>query len=269
MFCFKCGASLPGDANFCFKCGCDLRDLNQESETGESETGLESETGESETGGSAVKTGGIVEFGNYFQNNKCRYNKEPIEWLVLEVKGNEALLISRYGLDCQRYHDKRKGTTWENCSLRYWLNNYFLYAAFSDKERERIVVSDVVNDGNWRCGTSGGSNTRDLIFCLSLAEAEQYFNDENEGQCWPTEYARSQGVDDERFGGVCAWWLRSPGCEQNFASYFYNEGVVPIGASACLPVLAVRPALWVKLRPSQHSSERSGSKFAKLLSGWF
>ena len=40
------------------------------------------------------KKGDIIKFGNYPQDsNDC---KSPIEWLVLDVKENEALLISRY-----------------------------------------------------------------------------------------------------------------------------------------------------------------------------
>lgn len=43
-----------------------------------------------------MKIADYVEFGNYPQNNSD--TKEPIEWLVLDVSGNEALIISRYGL---------------------------------------------------------------------------------------------------------------------------------------------------------------------------
>lgn len=41
----------------------------------------------------ALKSGDYVKFGNYPQNHGDI--KEPIEWVVLEVKDNEALLISR------------------------------------------------------------------------------------------------------------------------------------------------------------------------------
>ncbi|WP_406547724.1 hypothetical protein [Succinimonas sp.] len=51
----------------------------------------------------ALKPGDHVKFGCYPQNHGD--TRESIEWLALEVKGNETLLISRYGLDCQQYHE--------------------------------------------------------------------------------------------------------------------------------------------------------------------
>ena len=66
-----------------------------------------------------MKKGDIIKFGKYPQDRNG--SKSPIEWLVLDVKGNEALLISRYGLDCKPYDQKFTDTTWEDCDLRKWL----------------------------------------------------------------------------------------------------------------------------------------------------
>ena len=149
--------------------------------------------------------------------------KEPIEWLVLEVRGNEALLISRYGLDCRQYHHKYVDMTWENCDLRKWLNHDFLKAAFSPEESARIKVSELRNDDNPRHGTGGGNSTKDRVFCLSIAEAERYFRDNKERQCQPTEYARNQGAWVDDSNGCCCWWLRSPGDGQRSASYVATD----------------------------------------------
>ncbi len=72
-----------------------------------------------ESGMNNLKTGDYVKFGSYPQNNIAV--KESIEWLVLDVNGNEALLVSRYGLDCKRYHHEFTEITLENCDLRKWL----------------------------------------------------------------------------------------------------------------------------------------------------
>lgn len=228
MFCIKCGTPLPDDANFCLKCGCDLRNLNQR-------------TG---TSYSSVKVGDYVKFGRYPQNNGDV--KEPIEWLVLEVNSNEALLISRYGLDCKVYHGECINITWEICDLRKWLNNDFLKEAFSEEERERIKLSEVVNDDN-RAYSSGGNNTQDRVFCLSLAEAEQYFKNDSERQCWPTAHTRNQGAGVYNGNGCCigcCWWLRSPGYDQSFASGVYADGALyPRGDCVDDGFNAVRPAL--------------------------
>ena len=226
MFCIKCGTPLPDDANFCFKCGCDLRNLSQR-------------TG---TSYSSVKVGDYVEFGRYPQNNGDV--KEPIEWLVLEVNSNEALLISRYGLDCKEYHHEFINITWEYCDLREWLNNYFLKMAFSGEEQLKIKLSDIVNNNNWKYGTSGGNNTQDRVFCLSLAEAEQYFKNDSERQCRPTAHTRNQRAWVADSNGCCLWWLRSPGHYQGSASCVYADGALPPrGECVNCDNYAVRPAL--------------------------
>lgn len=41
--------------------------------------------------------GSYVKFGSYEQDNDLSNGKEKIEWLVLDLQANEALLISKYG----------------------------------------------------------------------------------------------------------------------------------------------------------------------------
>ncbi|WP_019001943.1 protein kinase domain-containing protein [Succinimonas amylolytica] len=190
----------------------------------------------------SVKKGSYIRFGSYPQNNGN--TKEPIEWLVLEVNDQEVLLVSRYGLDCKKYYHQRTDITWEDCDLRKWLNNDFLKEAFSEEERERIKLSEVVNDDNREYGTRGGNNTRDRVFCFSLAEAEQYFKNDSERQCRPTTYARNQGAWVNDSNGCCFWWLRSPGNFKNFASVVYSVGALqPFGNFVNNDCCAVRPAL--------------------------
>ena len=215
MFCIKCGTPLPDDANFCLKCGCDLRNLNQ-------------------------RTG--TSYSSVTQNNGDV--KEPIEWLVLEVNSNEALLISRYCLDRRQYHPDWIDMTWEDCDLRRWLNDDFLKDAFSPEEQSMIKLSEIVNDNNRECGTCGGNNTQDRVFCLSFAEAELYFKNIGERQCQPTAHARNQGARVDDGNGCCSWWLRSPGLDQTYASGVYSSGALgPLGARVSGVSVAVRPAL--------------------------
>ncbi len=186
------------------------------------------------------KKGSYVKFGSYPQEDLA---PAPIEWLVLEAKGNEALLISRYAIDCRRYHESESSTTWEQCYLRTWLNNEFLKAAFSAEEQKRIKVTHLENANNPQHGTPGGNSTDDRIFCLSLAEAKRYFNNDGDRKCRPTALAKAHGAgcsDD----GYCWWWLRSPGFNPNYASDVYADGALyPGGNYVCIGNLAVRPAL--------------------------
>lgn len=196
---------------------------------------------------SALKPGDHVTFGSYPQNHGDI--KEPIEWVVLEVKDNEALLISRYALDCQPYHEESADITWENCSLRKWLNDDFMKAAFTDDEQRRISVSENPSGVNPRSGAKSGNDTRDRIFCLSLAEAEQYYAFDTARRCLPTEYAIEEGVlIDNEFGdndeGCCFWLLRSPGMSQNLATFVNPDGSLEFfGGDVEAPLGAIRPAL--------------------------
>ena len=190
----------------------------------------------------SVKVGDYVRFGSFPQNKKRV--KEPIEWLVLEVNDNEALLVSRYALQCLPYHHKRESMTWEDCDLRKWLNNDFLNKAFTAEEQRRIRLSEVVNDDNPEFGARGGNITRDRVFCLSLTEAERYFRNDAERQCRPAELARSQDAWEDVRNGCCFWWLRSPGSLQNRAALVDTAGVPGMSGSFVRnDNIVIRPAL--------------------------
>lgn len=97
----------------------------------------------------------IITLGMYPQNMGLA--KETIEWIVLKKENNSCLCISKYLLDCKPYHKSLEKVTWENCTLRKWLNNGFLFTAFSPEEREKILLSNVKNPKK---------DTLDYIFLL-------------------------------------------------------------------------------------------------------
>ena len=191
-----------------------------------------------------MKKGEITKFGNYPQDGNRSIS--PIEWLVLDVKENEALIVSRYGLDCKQYSHDFHGTRWEDCDLRKWLNNDFIKSAFSKDEAKKIKVSGLENKYNRQYNTSGGKDTKDRIFCLSITEAEQYFSSEKDRQCRPTAYARNKGAYVNNSNSCCAWWLRSPGYNQIDAAIVLAVGALRLSGSLVdNDLLAVRPALWI------------------------
>ena len=182
-----------------------------------------------------IKRGDYVKFGCYPQNRGAV--KDPIEWLTLEVNGYEALLISRFSLDSRPYHHEHTDITWEDCDLRKWLNHDFLKTAFSDEERQRIRLSETVNDHNPKYGVRGGNNTRDRVFCLSIAEAERYFKNGRERRCRPAALAKAQGAASGN-EGYCWWWLRSPGCHERDASCVTPAQEFGMNASTAINIFA-------------------------------
>ena len=196
----------------------------------------------------AAKVGDYVFFGAYEQDNNTSNGKEDIEWLVLAKEGNKALVISKYALDCQQYNTSYTDITWETCTLRKWLNNDFLGAAFSADEKSMIPTVTVSADKNPDYSTNPGNTTQDRVFLLSITEANKYFSSDSARQCKPTEYAVAGGAYVNSSNGNCWWWLRSPGGNLDSAARVGNGGgVYEYGSDVDGGGIAVRPALWIDL----------------------
>ena len=194
-----------------------------------------------------AKAGDYVFFGEYEQDNNTANGKEDIEWLVLEVNDGKALVISKYVLDCKPYNTSHTDVTWETCTLRKWLNNDFLVAAFSADEKAMIPTITVSADKNPKYSTTPGKVTQDQVFLLSIPEVNKYFNSDSARQCEPTDYAVANGTW-KSIGVNCWWWLRSPGFDLNLAAHVDRDGVVyERGNSVYYGFYAVRPALWIDL----------------------
>lgn len=200
-----------------------------------------------------AKVGDIVYFGTYEQDNDTTNGKEDIEWLVLAKENNRILVVSDKALDCRRYNSSDTSVTWETCSLRNWLNNDFINAAFTAEERAMIPTVTVSADMNPEYNTNPGNSTEDKVFLLSIVEAEKYFTSDEARRCVPTEYAVSNGAstrDSYTKGGkaTCWWWLRSPGYLQDIAADVINDGSVNrFGNFVYYVFIAVRPALWISI----------------------
>ena len=209
-----------------------------------------------------MKKGDIIKFGKYRQI--WAHSATPIELLVLDVKENEALLISLHALNCRSYHDERVNVTWRGCDLRKWLNDDFIHLAFSRDEVKEIKVSEQ------EC------YIKDRIFCLSIDEAKQYFNSDNARLCKPTDYIK--GIVYVYDNGCCDWWLRSPGggypcsaacvskidgsISSNWVNGFKVNGVFSHA------YVGVRPALRIILKPRVNST-RVNSKFLQFFYSYF
>lgn len=199
----------------------------------------------------SVSVGDKVRFGTYEQDNDISNGKEDIEWRVLAKENNRILVISDKALDCQLYNVINDDVTWKTCTLRKWLNDDFFNSAFTDAEKICIPTVTVTADKNPKYSTYSGKTTKDKIFLLSTKEADEYFMDDEERKCIPTDYAIAQGVytsDNHTINGVatCWWWLRSPGSIQACATLVYADGAFSErGYDVNRGCSAVRPAMWI------------------------
>ena len=86
-----------------------------------------------------LRTGMTVTIGKFAQEGK-HADPTPLSWIVLNVTGTKALLLSQYAIDEEPFHggpdamflpDSRK-TTWAKSTIRSKLNGEFYESTFSD-----------------------------------------------------------------------------------------------------------------------------------------
>lgn len=200
-----------------------------------------------------VNVGDNIFFGSYEQDNKSSNGKEPIEWRILNIDGDKALLISEKALDCRKYTDVSARCSWSDCTLRSMLNGNFLPSAFTEREISYIYTSTISSElfdisENDRSMTQ--TETQDRIFLLSYDEVERYFANMSK-KCEPTAYAKAQGrvsADDyPEDQNTCSWLLRSHNESAYAVANVYDSGAFyrydDIGRE-----FAIRPAMWVNIR---------------------
>ena len=185
--------------------------------------------------------GSIVTFGSYEQDNDKDNGTEAIEWMVLEVKDNQALLLSVYGLELKQYHSKRGRTSWSQCSLRQWMNGSFLKKAFSKKEQAAILQTTVKDK-------STGKTSKDRIFLLSAADVTEYLPGKEDRLCKPTPYVLA-GKKVPRLSeeGYADWWLMNviPKSSKAYVITRSNQETTVMTTSADI---MVRPVIRIDLK---------------------
>ena len=193
---------------------------------------------------------GDATIGNikYHKTEAGYFKYEPIKWRVLQSENGEAFLLSDVILDRQPYNENRKAITWEESSLRAWLNGKFINRAFSDEEKENINITEIVNQDNQIYGTEGGNNTSDKIFLLPLSEASE----QQDGEKYGFLDDRMRACENSTFSEAFSWWwLRSPGLISFRAAGVSGYGWVSrSGHSVHINDDGVRPALHLNLSSS-------------------
>jgi len=164
-------------------------------------------------------------------------------WRVLDNCGFQVLLITEDVVEKRAFDAVYNNTTWENCTLRQYLNHEF-YETLSKSEQAMVVETQ--NDSEMN--RLRRNTTTDKIFLLSAEEVTKYFactellkERMRKGRAWITDV-----FDNERlaeYGGqACWWWLRS-------ASIISAEGsFIFWGISLVTEEGGIRPAIWLKLQ---------------------
>ena len=196
-----------------------------------------------------------VYLGSYEQDNNEATGAEAIEWFLLDTDGTKGLLVSYYALDVLPF-DSEQEDSWNDSSVRKWLNHDFYDIAFTEEEKRIILPTLTNNDSSqdYAEWTSAGSDTTDdKVFLLSAAEYLHYFSSND--KCIYTDYARDRA--NKFFKETGSWWLRSPGKK---IGEFCTAERGKISSRSSHKASGICPAIWVDL-----SADRSSFPFERFL----
>lgn len=186
-----------------------------------------------------VSVGSIIKFGSYEQDNNYNNGDEDIEWIVLDVKDNKLLLVSKYVLDATQYTYSEYGSTWKDSSANDYLIDNIYTDAFSYQERKKLTTGTIESE-------EGSFTSTDKVFTLSSDEIQKFADVvSNIYDCYPTEYAKAEGVavsSSEGTTGMSYWWVRD---ESAFGTVMAPSSVAWVGTQYKETKHGVRPAIWV------------------------
>ena len=179
-----------------------------------------------------------VEFGSYSQDyplNGSPAPATPLKWIVLDSQDGYSLLVSLYIQRVAPYNDKTvaEDCRWADSTIRTWLNDDFLNAAFSAEERSQIRGTEIVGDD---------VTTTDKVFLLTADQASQYFSSDRDRMTTETMAATTEHYGTSE---MYSWWLLSPGWV-HFVGEVGPGGDVDSGGMRSNESSGVRPAIWVK-----------------------
>ena len=171
-------------------------------------------------------------FGFYEQDNDPSNGDEHIRWIKLAEEGNRLLLLSKSSLDVKPYNKPNNKVTWENCTLRSWLNGVFLHEAFSEEEKACLLSVTLDNLGE--------PATEDTVFLLSANEYLQYNPDCDQEGIEYSAYAQKKTSSN----WASRWWCRAEAISYGERKIEAN-GLITLTYSPFNSALGVRPAVWI------------------------
>ena len=192
---------------------------------------------------STVETGGIILFGQYPQTQEGAYR--PIEWVVMQrdPEMHTLMLLSKRILDFRQFNERNKGTNWEKCTLRTWLNEEFFSAAFNEEEKNVILEHEREYGGVYNSCYQRVRNCCDRVSLIGVNEIDEFWLPDgmsdhrinylfliyedtyvkNKVEALPTAYAKTK-VDDKLW--YSTYWTRDsvwPGPVRYLNSYNQNK----------------------------------------------
>jgi hypothetical protein len=128
--------------------------------------------------------------------------------------------------------------TWENSTLRPWLNGEFYNAAFTAEQQAIILDTQISIPPNSESNAEDKSQTTDKVFLLTEAQCRQYFADD-------------EAMDAQYNGESVSWWTLTPGNDLSGRVCTYGDGGGGLYMTGNQVTTAdgcgVRPAIWIDI----------------------
>lgn len=173
--------------------------------------------------------GDKVHLGEYYRDTQGRY-KGAIEWIVIDEKDGNYLLLSDYVLDCIVF-DPDGNNDFTKSYLNNWLNSDF-YNCFSNVEKKKILHAEYDCSG------------KKFFAYVTIPSASEYIK-YNLLDSKYTFYAKSQGLST--YNNICCWWLRSTDFsnydKEGRADWVHYNGYNNT-CSFCTRSEGIKPMLW-------------------------
>lgn len=199
--------------------------------------------------------GDTVTFGTYEQNNNYSDGNENIEWVVIDKQEDKIMVVSKYIIAEQPFNTTNEGhISWENCTLRKWLNNDFLNEAFSGAEKNLITDTTVFSTEYLVVGAT--YSTTDKVFLLSENERNMLSSvDALKGIVTESVIAVFSDAANSDVANINPsnfeplWWLRTTWeyaddpCASVVYRVDYDGWTYAVEENA-----GVRPAMWISLK---------------------
>lgn len=147
----------------------------------------------------------LVTYGSFYGN--AGETKTPIYWYVLGLRGDNAILLSRDILDCVNYNDEERLDSYENSSIRKYLQKFY-EENFTNEEVDNMIKTRKSYVNNLE-------EDDDYVRLISLSELCLFYDikEPESGKDYDqvnrdlisnaTEYAKKKGVEvgnDEKYG---------------------------------------------------------------------
>lgn len=232
-----------------------------------------------------------VKFGRYSQEKDQYgiYNKELVEWILVYRDDVNAVLMSKYILDCKMFNEEptitridelvhgkstnKYSCDWKYSTLRKWMNDYMYNELFNDEEKKLINTTYLDNTyvADYEHHTVRGNNTEDKLFLLNENEMFHFFgkvykddkNDNNEKNRIKATRGTSYAINNKNLltsDGNSNYFLRPNGDMNEYVPTITFDGSFKWKNHVNGEKNGIRPCICIKLKETNDMARINISK---------